>query len=38
LVEKNKAFGVKLKNGEEYHSRYVISNANPYHTFIDLIN
>jgi phytoene desaturase len=37
LVEKGKAFGVKLKNGEELQSDFVVSNADAVETYRNLL-
>lgn len=38
LVENGRSAGVVLENGEEIRAKTVVSGANPYHTFVDLID
>jgi phytoene dehydrogenase-like protein len=37
LIDKNKAIGVELEDGEKITSKYVISNADTKHTFLNLV-
>jgi phytoene dehydrogenase-like protein len=37
LIENGQIKGVRIANGEQYNSPIVISNADPYHTLIDLV-
>ncbi len=37
LIKEGKAYGAVLKNGQEYHARVVVSNADPRRTFLRLV-
>jgi prolycopene isomerase len=37
LVENNRAYGVQTEDGKTYTSRYVVSNADPFQTFLTLV-
>ena len=37
IMEKDRATGIKLKNGQTHHAKAIISNADTYKTFLELI-